>query len=481
MRKGVMIASMGIILGLSFHAPFFTFLAFLSLPYYIHIMIDERSLKKSLKYQFLYTFFYHLCGSCWLLSALNLEHLGATLPLRLLVVGGGWILLSFAITLPYLIIPIVLNGFKQDVSKRLLLLVLTYASVEFLMEFTELGFPWFRLGILGANSNEGLWLASIGGVYLCTIMILVLSYVFLHTYYHKRKYAWFLFFILIALFNPSTPHIEEEVIVSLIQPNISTSAKWDEEFERINEEVQLNLINQSEGIVFLAETVVLNNQGTLQAYLDVTDKEIYYGAIREYDGESYNVLLNTYDNTIYAKQHLVPLGEYVPQLLSDILPLTNSINMGNDLSKGTNSNLFDNGSFKIGGIICFEDIYPSLVSKSVRTGANLLYVASTDGWFNENEMYQHKLHAILRSAENHRSVVRVGNTGMTFITNPSGEVSASIDALEANILKGYVAIEDNMSVYNQFGRFLPYVVLLYIVSSLHTIKREEWVLLWGGI
>ena len=314
------------------------------------------------------------------------------------------------------------------------------------------------------------------------MVVLLLSYALLHTYYHNKKYAWFIFFILIALFIPSTPpHIEEDIEVSLIQPNISTSDKWDEEFERINEGVQIELINQSEGIVFLAETVVLNEEGALQNFLDESDKEIYYGAIRTYQDESFNVLLNTYDNTIYAKQHLVPLGEYVPQILSDILPLTNQINMGNDLSKGTNVNLFDNGSFKIGGIICFEDIYPSLVSKSVRAGANLLYVASNDGWFNENEMYQHKLHAILRSAENKRSVVRVGNTGMTFITNKAGEVCASIKENEVNILKGYVEIEDTMSLYNRFGRFLPYVMLVYIVASLGIIRKEEWILLVGGI
>ena len=480
MRKGVMIACMGIILGLSFHAPFFTFLAFLSLPYYIHVMLDERSLKKSLRIQFIYTFLYHLCGSCWFLSAMNLEHLGATPLMRYFVVGSGWVLLSFAITLPYLLIPIVLNGFKQDVTRRLPVLVITYASVEFLMEFTELGFPWFRLGLLCANSNEGLWMASIGGVYLCTVLVLVLSYVFLHMYYHKRKYAWFIFFILISLFNPSIATCEEDVAVSLIQPNISTNEKWDDNFERINDEVQINLIENSEGIVFLAETVVLSEDSTLQAYLNTTDKEVYYGAIKEFNNEYFNVLLNTYDNNIYAKQHLVPLGEYVPSLLSDLFPVTNSINLGNDLSHGTSPNLFDNGEFKIGGIICFEDIYPSLVSKSVRLGANLLYVASNDGWFNENEMYQHKLHAVLRSAENRRSLVRVGNTGMTFITNSWGEVCDSIDTNVAAVLNGYVDIEDTMSIYNIVGRFIPYIGLIYILASLHTLKKEEWILLFGG-
>lgn len=479
-RKGVWIACMGCILGLSFHAPYFTFLAFLSLPLYIHIMIDERNMKKSMKYQLLYSFFYHLIGLCWLWSAVNLEHLGDTLMQRVLVLGAGWLLLSFVVSIPYLLVPIVLNGFKQDASKRIIMLVVTYAVVEFLMEFTEISFPWLRLGLLCANSNEGLWVASIGGVFLCTIAVLLLSYALLYLYRHNTKYAMFMFLFLLALFNPSLPTISKDVEVTLIQPNISTYEKWDVQFEKKNDQMQIDLIENSSGIVFLAESVVLSNNSDLQQYLLNTDKEIYYGAIKDYEGESYNVLINTHNSTIYAKRHLVPLGEYVPTFLSDLLPIFNDINLGNDLSHGKGSNLFDNGMFIIAGIICFEDIYPSLVSKSVRDGAELIYVASNDGWFNVNEMYQHKLHALLRSAENRRSIVRVGNTGLTFITNTWGEVCDSLKPLGAGTLTGYVEITDTVSTYNRVGRFLPYLVLIYVLASMRDIKKEEWILLVGG-
>lgn len=480
MRKDVMMLGAGILLGLSFHASFFIFLVFLALPIYIRSMLDERRLKDSLKLQFIFSLSYHLVGFCWIFSASNLDHFGESVLLRLIILFVAWFGMAIYLTIPYLLIPIVLNGFKQKATIRLALMITTYSLVEFLMEFTSIGFPWFRLGLICAHSNEGLYLASIGGVYLCTIVVLLASYGLLHLYLHKRSFALLAFIVLISFFNPSSPIIEDGLKVSLIQSNINTSEKWDREFERINDERQMDLIKQADGIIFMPESVVVDERSLLNQYINDSKKEIYYGAIIERNNEFYNVLLSNSSDNIYAKRHLVPIGEYVPRLLGDLLPVFNDFNLGSDLSSGSGVNLFESEELRIGGLICFESIYPALVSKSVRNGANLLYIASNDAWFNENEMYQHQLHAIMRSAENQRSLIRVGNTGYTFTTNHNGEVCFKTKANEASVLAAEVSLNDRASIYNLFGRFMPYVALLYVLSSLSEFKYSEWILLTGG-
>ena len=123
----------------------------------------------------------------------------------------------------------------------------------------------------------------------------------------------------------------------------------------------------------------------------------------------------------YGKMKLVPFGERVPFV--DALPfLGKLIKWGVGLSGwnvGKDTTVFhlpvnkiqtvfsENDTLKIGGLVCYESIYPTLVSSFVKRKADFIAVVTNDSWYgNLSGPYQHKEFAALRAVENRRTIVR---------------------------------------------------------------------------
>lgn len=118
----------------------------------------------------------------------------------------------------------------------------------------------------------------------------------------------------------------------------------------------------------------------------------------------------------YAKQHLVPFGEYVPLRpllgwLGKFVPLGDG-----DFVPGTDSTPIvlsaASGAVAIAPLICYEDIFPSLARHEARDGADLIAVLTNNAWYGTGgAAYQHAAHAVLRAVETRRPVIRCGNNG----------------------------------------------------------------------
>ena len=132
----------------------------------------------------------------------------------------------------------------------------------------------------------------------------------------------------------------------------------------------------------------------------------------------------------YRKQHLVPFGEYIP--LDSWIPVLERLSpVGYSCTAGTNAVLFSVRS-RIGGtntvvspLICFEDTVAPLAIQAVRQGATLLVDQSNDAWFASSaEAAQHHAQAAFRAIETRTPLVRVSNTGLSGTVSASGRQGA---------------------------------------------------------
>ena len=136
------------------------------------------------------------------------------------------------------------------------------------------------------------------------------------------------------------------------------------------------------------------------------------------------ILASPYANRgeYYDKIHRVPFGEYVP--FGKYFPwLVDAIGMGRDLTPGQNYKLFEVKGVKIGVNICFEDVFPEISRRFVQDGADLLITITNDCWYRKSAgARQHRNHAVFRSIETGRPLLRSGNNSDTCLITPDSLV-----------------------------------------------------------
>lgn len=183
----------------------------------------------------------------------------------------------------------------------------------------------------------------------------------------------------------------------------------------------------------------------------------------------------------YYKRILMPFGEFLP--FADIFPVIRSISPHTgDFSPGTLDKpfVFSVGNespteLRIGVLICYEDLIPSLSSDAVVKDANLLVNLTNDAWYGDTAApNQHHLLAQWRAIEARRFFLRVTNTGRTAIVNPYGRTQSSLPAFVESSLVDSVSLLEAKTFYSRWAE-LPLVVLVLfgLVTSCWLKRRER--------
>lgn len=140
----------------------------------------------------------------------------------------------------------------------------------------------------------------------------------------------------------------------------------------------------------------------------------------------------------YAKHLLFPFNEYVP--LSGWFPSLRAHFPMARYNAGQQRSLLSFGPYRIGPLICFEDIKPHFVRDIVPLHPNLLVTLSSDAWFgSEVAPQQHLALAIFRSIELRLDAVRATTNGISAIIDAGGRVTVQTRAIEPARLPGVKA------------------------------------------
>ena len=260
------------------------------------------------------------------------------------------------------------------------------------------------------------------------------------------------------------------VSVALIQTNVEQSMKWRPEMLRHWLLRNLELIREAgpARIIALPETSVPLLVDDLPAgYLDEVRRlaraqgaQVVLGSFtRNAQGQYFNaaISLGGAEEGWYAKQHLVPFGEYSPPLFEWFYRLA-SIPMADQTPGPAIQPPMGLGGLQVALNICYEDVFGEELIRSL-PGAGVMLNMSNLAWYGDSwAQPQHLQITRMRALETGRPMLRATNTGMTAAIGPDGRVEAALPAFTAGILHTEVRPYAGLTPYARWGN-VPAVLL----------------------
>ena len=433
--------------------------------------------------------------------------------------------------------------FKRNTNRNIgnIGLIFFWLGFEFIYLHGEISWTWLILGNGFSHNTEMIqwyeYTGALGGslwVLLANILIIntINSFVLDR---EKRLKIYNLIGIGIILFLPviisvwiythytETNHPKSVVVV---QPNIDP---YHEKFSGMTDEQQLqifldladSLITDSTEFVIGPETAIPGGiwEGEVNNYITIdrlkkfvkehpqinivmgastyklytTPSEVTPTARRYgddvdnlyYDAFNTALMLNASDSiSFYHKSVLVIGVEKIPypELLKPLEDF--AINLGGTTgSLGTQKErtVFRAYPDKTGvaPIICYESIYGEFVSKFVRNGAELIFVLTNDGWWEDTPGYrQHLSYSQLRAIETRRDIARSANTGISAIINQRGDILQKTGWWVRTAFRGTINTNKEITFYVRFGDYIGRIaaffsILLLLLLITQWVKRNS--------
>lgn len=277
-----------------------------------------------------------------------------------------------------------------------------------------------------------------------------------------------------------------EIKIGIIQVNhdaldkdkVSSVKIWDDA-----EALAEKAIEEGATLLLYSETVLTVNLPTHSLGLEVSDFSKEHGIpqligafcrkAENGEAKTYNSLYyidknGEYGDRRYDKRHLVPFGEYLPMpaFFETFMPWVCEL-MLNSLTPGVGNSVIDTEAHgKVGALICFDSIYPSLTRESVKDGAEWLSLSTNDYWFTDTQAIdQHLAHAALRAVESGRYVARSAATGRSALIDTKGNYVAILDEGVPGYLTAVLKPQTHTTLYTRIGDLFP-LLCLFLPAAL---------------
>ena len=429
---------------------------------------------------------------------------------------------------------------KKKVGEKLgkIVFISFWLTFEYIHMHWDISWPWLTLGNGFSNYYKWVQWYEYTGVFGGSLWILVVNVVIFELL-KKRMYEGgsipksklttiiilillpiVLSYILYGSYNEK----KNLVNVVVVQPNIDPynekfSGTYQEQLRKMLELATTELDSTVDYLIFpetaLTESIwedkishtysintlcqFLKNYPKLKIVIGASTYKIYeigrqipVTARKFKDDEAYYDAFNTalqIDPTdsiqIYHKSKLVPGVEKMPfpkllepleKLAIDLGGTTGSLGVQDERTVFVSPDKL----MGIAPVICYESIYGEYVGEYIKNGAQLIFIITNDGWWDDSPGYkQHLSYASLRAIETRRSITRSANTGISCFIDQRGDASQLTKWWEPAVIKSSINANADQTFYVEYGDYIAraaamisvLIILYYMLVRFNVIKK----------
>ncbi|MFI7412860.1 apolipoprotein N-acyltransferase [Streptomyces sp. NPDC049627] len=469
-RRSTAAALAGALPVLAFPEPSLWWFAYVALVPWLALLRTAPTGKRALYDGWWGGFGFMLAMHHWLLPNLHVFTVVIAALLGALWAPWGWLVRRFLAGTPS----------PGRIAGALAVLPSGWLLVELVRSWQGLGGPW---GVLGSSQWEvepALRLASVGGVWLISFLVVAVNVAVAVLVAVRRSRAPAVAGLLATALATSAawmwsprPDVDDRARIAVVQPGVVPGP--DRRFDR-EEQLTRELAGQDVDLIVWGESSV---------GFDLRDRPDFARRLAALSRETgTNILVNVdarrsdkpgiYKSSIlvgpdgptgarYDKMRLVPFGEYIPA--RSLLGWATSVGKAaaEDRRQGTAQVVMDAGhGLRIGPMVCFESAFSDMSRNLVDDGAEVLIAQSATSTFQQSwAPEQHASLAALRAAETGRPMVHATLTGVSAVYGPSGERIGSWLGTSVSAGAVYeVPLADGTTPYVRFGEWPVYTALL---------------------
>jgi len=446
----------------------FGFLAYIALIWPLDI-ISGKSFGGAFKSGYLFSFVYFLFSLYWI----------------------GWVtipgtLAAMAIISLYsaFIFALYAGLYRYSRVTALILFPFLWVGMEYFRTLLEIAFPWSNLSYTQGSYTAFIQICEFVGDSGVSFLIVIVNILLWRACRARRRlgkiipvFVSGLLVIIPTIYGAlvladAEPGNNGPIHVALLQGDIDLETKWDKEKIDFNFGVYDSLAAAAAGADLLvwpetaAPAYLLNDWGLRKRvaatarragrpmlvgmldyqYVDDTLLETFNAAVQFNSDGSHRLP--------YHKNKLVPFAETVPY--GQYIPWLANLSLGwSDFAHGRELRRYENDFGNYGTLICYEVIFPELVSRYIREGADFLVNITNDTWYGYSSgPYQHAGMAIFRAIENRTWIARAANSGFSYFVDKYGRIYNRSRLYERVVIEGTVTPRQGLTFYTRMGPVL---------------------------
>ncbi|MER7192194.1 apolipoprotein N-acyltransferase [Streptomyces flaveolus] len=373
------------------------------------------------------------------------------------------------------------------VAAALLVLPSGWLAVELVRSWQGLGGPWGMIGASQWQVSPALRLASVGGVWLLSFLVVAVNVAVAVLVAVRRARVPAVAGLVATAAATSAawvwaprPDTGERVAVAVVQPGVVAGRdSADRRFDR-EEQLTRGLADRGADLIVWGESSVgfdLDDRPDLARRLAALSRETGADILVNVDARrsdkpgiyKSSVLVGPDGPTgdRYDKMRLVPFGEYVPA--RSLLGWATSVGKaaGEDRRRGSEQVVMDVGKgLRIGPMVCFESAFPDISRHLAADGAEVLLAQSSTSTFQDTwAPEQHASLAALRAAESGRPMVHATLTGVSAVHDATGARIGPWLGTDASAAQVYdVPLAHGTTLYVRFGDWTVHAALLILAA-----------------